>query len=274
METNNSEETVQNYQKFYTSYQEKKEELIKVRVELSEAQDTKRRLEKEKQIEEEHIQRIDEEISNSNQNKIVRYQNEIDTSQAKISQYERNIRKNKKDRSQFSVKERCLLDTLIGAMGGSGISAILILACPETTPIIIGALIGTGMIACPVIGCTRATFKNHSKKNLSQKIAKEKQKLLTLSQQIKEEFTSNPELINRKCELEREKEEALNKIDKLSQKISTLTNEISHKQQIADTIQNEIDELFYMLSVSEAKLLLQGENVEQIIENQPVKKLG
>ena len=79
-------EILKQYKKIIQQLQEAQEEKAKLEIKLSEAKDKKRLLEKEQQIEEEHIIRIDEELESLKYNEIIK-------AKEKVQKYERGLQK-------------------------------------------------------------------------------------------------------------------------------------------------------------------------------------
>lgn len=263
-----SSEQMEKLKRKHEELQNANQQLVAAKQRKSELQDEKERLEKEKQIEEEHLKRIDSEFTTLNLGTIVSYQNQIEDSKNKITKY--NQRKDRGLSDMFWVAPM-VVGCCSFRLGVPIILYKIFLNSFLINIMIFGGLaISIGSAAIGKFGIIDRIAEKH----LNRKIKKEKQKLLSISKQVKENFTNNPELVDKKSKLEQEKEETQNKIRTLSNQIAGLVEKIKSNNADINYIQPQIDELFYRLSVFEVELLLQGETIESTKEEQPVKRLG
>ncbi len=283
-----SSEEIKNYQHIYQEYQEEKQKLIATKKECSEMQDKKRILEKEKQLEEEHARKIDQEIKKIDQNTLIKYQNKMEKSKNKISKFKKNYSSHDGDfgydyTKSITITISCVLFAIIGAAFCTTSFylkpwffsfSLLEKGFTVVAGLFGGAFLGgitgilPGKVASPLVSIL-------TKKFYSLAIKKEQKKFLKIKSKVKEELPDNQAVQTRKNELEAEKIETLNKIESLNSKIATKEKEIAINRSFINIIQSKIDDLFCEISISEVNILSQGEEVEDVIEEEPItKKIG
>ncbi len=300
--SDNQQTKIDYYDFLFAEYQFQKENLVKNKIEYSELEDKKRNLENEKQIENEHINRIDKELENLGNSEVGLAIKKMDECENKLKEFE-ELQKSKELSICNSFEEKKLAAekksdyALYGVIVG-GISACVSIPVLIVTNIIsilpFPTVINSYLVAYaliigyPVGGALlgRRIFylkKLHSK---SKKITLEnnkqsaKQNLLESSKNLKKVITNNPNLITEMQELRNERYETLKKVKQIDADIAKINRQMGSINDSINNIQSEIDELFYRLSVLEARLLVDGIEVENvieednIIEKEKVKNLG
>lgn len=101
------------------------------------------------------------------------------------------------------------------------------------------------------------------------------QKMLETAKTLQSILENNPKAINQLNELKNELNQTIGRINNIDHNIQQCEIEANKCQSQINSIKQEIDRLFYTLTAIETELLLNGEEVESVLnEESIVKKLG
>ena len=278
--------TIEDYQTWLEQYNTKKEELANLQIQLANIQDNKKRLLTEKQIKEESIERIKRKIETSETNDIQTQLDSYKTESQKLDTKKQKLTHKIDQSIEGKIDTEYIWVWAIFSIFVPPAALMPVFACLVLVDL--GSLIP--FFALPVMAIAEIAFTEYMLapfrritnkirkkkiKKINQTQHKQNQKMLETSKNLHLLLESNPEAINQLQELKSELEKNIERITDINQEIQVQDTNTNECQNQINNIKQEIDRLFYTLSAAETELLLQGQNIETILdEEQMVKALG
>ncbi|MCI9084416.1 MAG: hypothetical protein HFH46_02210 [Bacilli bacterium] len=261
----------EDYQIHVDQYNSKKEELVTFQLQLADIQDNRTKLITERKIEEENIERIKRKIETHETNDIQRQLDNYKTEIQKLDTKKQKITHKIGQLIDYKVDKEVIFTWLCLSALVIGTAMIALILSPLLVLIEIGI---TEYILAPIERLSRR-IKKRKIKSLSQKEQMQNQKMLETAKTLQLILENNPEAINQLNELKNELNQTIGRINSIDHNIQQCEIEANKCQSQINSIKQEIDRLFYTLTAIETELLLNGEEVESVLnEESIVKKLG